>query len=1245
MLLGKYWKISFGLLLATAMVFAVDFSLNRSGFWEPNLRAVGEGIEKNLAASETAYYSLVNDAEKLNDLVRNKFASKEYSKLKSLPFSLVLYNDSSVIFWDENAVIPQRFLAGALNNGASFLRLSNGYYQILKSTHVVDGQTIEALGLRRVKSNYRIENKYLVNTFDPSLNVPPYLNMSLTRELDAVPVHDKQNRVLFFLTINQFEFNKLPKKGRDVIYWTILALVFLSINFFAFGFINKGKPWLGVFVLAGVLLGIRFFMINWDYPAVFTRLDVFNPQFYASSSINKSLADLLLNVLALFNVVYFIFMFAPWRAVTDKKGIIIRFIPLLGYSLLYASAYAIGTLYNSLLLNSNIPFNLNNFMDLNWFSLLGLICLSFVLLGFYMMSFRITHYLKEQQLSARYHNLVILVLGIVIATGLWFFKHEELPVFTVIWSTIFLLYVCRQVRNEREMLNFANLIVLVILFALLSSVHMYTYNQVRETEKLKSNAHKIADQRDRVVEYLFLDVENRIFADNYIKYYFLTPFISTSEVMKRIKTLYLGGYFTKYDVDVYLLNKQGQLILSEKDNFLDLLDENAELSPPSDYLYFIPKAGGTYAYLCNLPILYKNKFLGTVIFQLTPKVYDRSHLYPELLLEDNVQQLEQENAFSYAVYIDSFMIYKEGSYAYNYQYNFPDSSDAEYSEVRGNNDGLIHFIYRPEKNKRVVITTRADTLLEPVTLFSYLFGVFLIFSLLVALIRFVFKVLTGQLSFGEILNLTFKDRIQYSMIAIMIFSFLVIGYSTILHFRSEYNNYHLVRLISQERAIRSAIEYIVRGKEELLETPYTPTDDEEDQQQGLDLPSLSAIHLLDVNIYNLAGELVNTSQPDIFEKGLISQRMNADAYDELRIRKKSQYIQNETIGQLDYLSVYVPLRDTHGKILAYLNLPYFAKEKELQGEISSFLVALINVYVFLLVVGGFLAYLLSNSITASLSAISNKLKFTQLGRKNEPIEWNADDEIGRLVKEYNKMIIELENSARLLARSERESAWREMARQVAHEIKNPLTPMKLSIQHLQRAIAEKRPNVDELANKVISTLIEQIENLNHIASEFSTFAKMPTAKNEVFDLVEVIESVAHLFGENRQVTVRFTRPADPVWVYADKNQVLRVLNNLVKNAVQAIPDNKRGTVEISVRLKLNSCIITVADNGAGIPKSQQEKVFQPNFTTKTSGTGLGLSISRQIVENTGGEIWFESKEGKGTSFFVKLPLHKRMEQA
>jgi two-component system nitrogen regulation sensor histidine kinase NtrY len=263
----------------------------------------------------------------------------------------------------------------------------------------------------------------------------------------------------------------------------------------------------------------------------------------------------------------------------------------------------------------------------------------------------------------------------------------------------------------------------------------------------------------------------------------------------------------------------------------------------------------------------------------------------------------------------------------------------------------------------------------------------------------------------------------------------------------------------------------------------------------------------------------------------------------------------------------------------------------------------------------------------------------QLGKKNEPVEWSSDDEIGALVKEYNRMLSQAEKSAELLARSERESAWREMAKQVAHEIKNPLTPMKLRIQHLERAWKDEAPNFDEKMKVFSESLIEQIDTLTNIANEFSNFAKMPKAQNEAMNLDQVLKATVSLFHSKESFVLSYTSQMNgEANIHADKEQIIRVFNNLITNAIQAIPESQEGKIEVFLRREDDYAVVEVRDNGSGIPAHEQEKIFVPNFTTKSTGTGLGLAMVKNIVENAEGKVWFHSKEKIGSVFFVSFPL-------
>jgi nitrogen fixation/metabolism regulation signal transduction histidine kinase len=334
--------------------------------------------------------------------------------------------------------------------------------------------------------------------------------------------------------------------------------------------------------------------------------------------------------------------------------------------------------------------------------------------------------------------------------------------------------------------------------------------------------------------------------------------------------------------------------------------------------------------------------------------------------------------------------------------------------------------------------------------------------------------------------------------------------------------------------------------------------------------------------------------------------------------------------------MYAPVRD-EGEVYAYLNIPYFTARPELEQEISNFLVTIINLNAFIFLVAGLIALIITNRITGSFSLISDKMKEVNLGRKNEEITWNREDEIGELVKEYNKMVNKLGESATALAKSEREGAWREMARQVAHEIKNPLTPMKLSIQYLQKAIANNQSNVQELSANVARTLVEQIDHLSKIAADFSQFANIGNTKVERFDLHDVISSLTDLYGPNENVTIKWLPVLGKVMVEADRTQMNRLFTNLLANAVEACHSREYCRVDITERRDDGHIRVSIKDNGEGIPAEMQDRIFTPNFTTKSSGTGLGLAMVKGIVEQARGKIWFETGK-EGTVFHVELPV-------
>jgi signal transduction histidine kinase len=497
--------------------------------------------------------------------------------------------------------------------------------------------------------------------------------------------------------------------------------------------------------------------------------------------------------------------------------------------------------------------------------------------------------------------------------------------------------------------------------------------------------------------------------------------------------------------------------------------------------------------------------------------------------------------------------------------------------------------------------------------------------------KFRFKSLKNSLKFN------IRHQIQAAIIFISVFSFLVIGIATISFYINRFEQTNRERLVKAIKILANEIETQIANhkmQDDVVSIYETGANNKLERT----IKDISEIHNVDAHFYDLQGIMQASTQPAIFKRQVLSKMMSPSAFYSLHYNKEIQCIQKENVSQLSFFSIYVPVNDQFGNPYAYLNIPYLNTQKELNEEISSFLVTLINLNAFIFVIAGAISVLLTNRITNSFSLIASKMKEVNLGKANEKISWNTNDEIGDLVNEYNKMVKKLEDSAQALAKSEREGAWREMARQVAHEIKNPLTPMKLSIQYLQKSIQENNPNTQELSKKVSATLVEQIDQLAKIASDFSQFANISNIKNEVFDVKKLISTLIDLYNSNERLHIAYNPPAQSAIISADRTQINRLFTNLFQNAIEASSGKTMIEISIDISINANKLLIDFKDNGSGIPVEKRGKIFTPNFTTKSSGTGLGLAISKGIVENANGVIWFDTEEGKGTTFHILLPL-------
>ncbi|MFD1161139.1 sensor histidine kinase [Hwangdonia seohaensis] len=499
----------------------------------------------------------------------------------------------------------------------------------------------------------------------------------------------------------------------------------------------------------------------------------------------------------------------------------------------------------------------------------------------------------------------------------------------------------------------------------------------------------------------------------------------------------------------------------------------------------------------------------------------------------------------------------------------------------------------------------------------------------------------------KIKKLSLRTRIFLTMILLVLLASILIAAVAIYQYREETKDYHKERLERKEQNIKTHISRVLNSRQNTWEvkTENIPLIFKEE------IGNIAEIHRLQINLYDLEGGLLISSkanlQPSLKEQCIAAEILNNLSHtleiNSITNAPEHRFVDYHKENGETFQSLYTYINDNKSKPLAILNIPYLENDDFLTKELNEFLERIGYAYSFVLLMAIGVAFLLSKYITKSLKTISDKINTTRLEKRNEKIVIeNTSEEISTLVKSYNSMIDELEESAIQLAKSEREQAWREMAKQVAHEIKNPLTPMRLTVQNFQRKFNPHDENIDKKVDEYSKTLIQQIDTMSSIASAFSNFAKMPAQQNETLNVVKIVKLALDIFNEDY---IHFQADQDEIVAKLDRTQLIRVVTNLVKNGIQSIPeDSENPSVVVKVASENNHINIVVSDNGKGISEENKTKVFEPKFTTKTSGMGLGLAMVKNIVETYNGSITFTSKKNKGTTFTVTFPkaLHHEL---
>lgn len=1141
-------------------------------------------------------------------------AQLNYSREHPLSGYWMLSQNKVVIFWSNNRIgqeelnsLPAKSALADLNNGVFYCK------------YIKLNDSIEARYLLPIRDRFAIENKYLRNDFALYFDGINDIRM-LGSERAGQQVKAPDGSVLFTIALNSGQRSLLLASHEYDSGIAFLLAILIAILLF---FIKideeqvRKRPYRGLFEFVLVLGVIRFLLFRFRDKTGLQAVELFDPQIFASHWLLPSLGDLVLHLGVILMVIAYLFRY---REVYDKLFVSLQ--PRLKnwpvqllFLVLTVLFFMVSLLIcRDLVFSSDIPIGLDQFFDFNLYTYLAvLLYILFICVNvatYYFLSKYILWQMSVGRLLLLYAGTLGLIWFMFSFTG----EIVWLKQYAYLWLILLgLLFVCR----SRLLLGVKLYQLLLLSCCTFVGFQISEALLRKQTEKARSLARKIYAPDDRVAVYMLLDLIPVLQQDDLIKTYAQKHFEPDANFRNRIIYQYLQGYLDRYSLYDLQYNRGAE---ETRTNLSQELEEQLQLNRFGLIKQF--RVNARLGYSIRVPYVSDASHVDTLVVRLLQKSIKAESPFPSLLLAGDGGELPQLGARSFAFYENNRLIQQGGKFPYTLIDERWQANSGEYNLITS--DDFWHFIYRPDNLNTIVVSFTAGGFFEffSVSAALYLFCVVFLF-VFNRLFQFILRP-------ADSFRLSYRNRIEIALLGSVVVIMMVIGYITITYtiVKNRSNKVELVANRLQD--VAQAVELITRDF--LAGTAFN-------DNKRLALNQAASTFATDFSIFDLDGRLIYSSQTKLFEKQLVSELMNPQAFQAIGSERKTVHIQEEQIGEFSFISAYVPLRDKNNEVVGLLNMPSFSAEQELRDDLNAFLGNLVSLYIIILLFAGILTLWLSERITSPLRLLTQVIRRTKEGEKTRMPDWKRQDEIGAMISSYNQMLQQLEDNAQLLARSERESAWREMARQIAHEIRNPLTPMKLKLQRLRRDWTENRERFDQHYVKESGLVLEQIDVLAAVASEFSSFAQVTVGEKAGFDLLANLEQVAGLYNSQASVQLDNRSGDSHCPVYGDAQQIQRIFQNLVKNGIQAVSEDK--TPEIIIRLYKDASHYTVdvLDNGNGIAQEDQQKIFQPNFTTKSSGMGLGLAIVKKIVEQNDAVIGFETAANQGTRFYVRFKIY------
>jgi len=1226
------FKIRLLLFLLTLSCAVTALTINLTFNKNELLEFEASTLEKRLHEKEKFVRDYLSDTSNINTLKQAHTNSqvgldliKDFRDNKRI--YVFTYENHNLIFWGENRICPNS--DAGLKVGSNRIKTQNGWYEAIKH----QSGSFSVVMAIPIKAEFKFQNTYLKNVFDEDLISDNNLEIAGLDDKKTYNVKNLDGDFIISVKLKPSITNTFYS-ALELCMWLLTALfATLFVNFVCIFIATKGHIKTAVSLFFIYFLAFRLLTLYFPYLDTEFNLSLFSGRHFNDGFFLPSLGDFLINSIVVSWFLAFIYNYRKELKIIEQPiskaaGIII--FSLLGL-IVYFVASQLSDLFYALIIKSSINFDLTNILNLTAHSWISILILYISAFNLYLLLEIILSIGDKLPVSNKL-RLKIFINGVVILLLIHLLVGEVNAYIPLFCAILFI----RGYSFYTKKSNYRLVIFLfcVLVFSIIASIKLSSFQFEKEREQRKVVAYKLESADDPNAVLLFMSLEQEISNDDMIKEYFRTDDASKDKLDENLKKLYFDGYLSRYEFETYTFYpgmEYSSADSSQIRGYKDLV--MAGSIKVSENFYRVNNTFGFQNYFAILPVTDSGDHIGTIILTLTSKTFKNPGTLPEVLIDSKMNTDKELSNYSFAFYLDGHLLNQNGSYTYNLvNDDFPGKIN-QFIFIEKND--YSHVLYQSNSKKLIVVSRPTTTLIMKLASVSFMFLVMIILTMFMTVIYQLWvtfhdeRFITEHNGWSALLSrhkILYKTRIQASLVAAIVFTLLIVSIITYFSISSQFKKELEADVIHQANQVNLGLEknkIFKNGK--LLENEDI-------------LRTFSEVNATDLALFDVNGKLLFTTQYKIYDNGFIEPRMNAVAFLYLKGLQRSELLNEERIGRLDFITAYRPLRNARNETIAYLGIPKFSFEHDYDMRIGQYLNTLINVYALVLIVIALFAIFLANQITFPLTLVSKSLSEISIDGKNEPIKWKSNDEIGSLIKEYNNMIMALEESAQKLARSERESAWREMAKQVAHEIKNPLTPLKLGVQLLEKSWREEDPNFSKKFERFSKSFIEQIESLALIASEFSNFAKLPDTPFSRIDLVEIIKRSIEIYDNSEDLTITFKYGNPEVIVNGSRDHLLRIFNNLLKNALEAIPSGVKGKIDVVLEVQGQGALIMLSDNGRGIPEDLKDKIFNPNFTTKSSGTGLGLAFVKQAVENMLGTINFTTEQEKGTTFFIRVPL-------